>query len=333
MSLLCHFIITSIIAPLLYCHCILRPNLRYINNIGNWATSDQYQLHPWYCQVFYHQDEPSTMGPSIPATSWKRIRSTQGNLLRRESRTSRNPLCPQLLHSIQPVFLVAGGQNPATDLRFLILLAGDVESNPGPSPPSSGKCDSCNKAIRKPSATKKTKPPLQCKQVDCTATCHRVPKCSRISRYNPKPSWLCKLHDPNVVPTNQSDSDTSQQSLQQTPKRSCHRCKRTIRRDTHPIQCGHCKQAFHAKCTKLSREAAANAKALPDTWNCKRCISFLAPVTSTAATTRRSNSEKIQKRCKPSIKIVHWNADGLATKVYELSNVLCAKDIDICMIQ
>ena len=165
----------------------------------------------------------------------------------------------------QPVFLAAGGQNPATDLRFLILLAGDVESNPGPPTPTSRKCDTCNKAIRKSSAIKKPKPPLQCKQIDCQAICHRVPKCSLISRYNPKPSWLCKIHSPSSLHAAHPTANTSQ-SLPQTPKQSCQRCKRTIRRDTKPINCGHCKKPFHVKCTKLSRDAAANAKALPNSW-------------------------------------------------------------------
>ena len=33
------------------------------------------------------------------------------------------------------------------------------------------------------------------------------------------------------------------------------------------------------------------------------------------------------------MKIYQWNADGLATKIYELKNRLAEKEIDICMIQ
>ena len=87
------------------------------------------------------------------------------------------------------------------------------------------------------------------------------------------------------------------------------------------------------KCTKLSRDAADRAKQSPSAWICTRCNSFLAPDSPATTTTRRSISEKLQKSCKPSVKIVQWNADGLSTKVYELKNTLSEKDIDICMTQ
>ena len=239
------------------------------------------------------------------------------------------------------MFLEAGEQDPAAVLRLLILLAGDIESNPGPATPTR-KCDKCSKAIRKPPADRPSSQPLRCKQPDCDNVCHRTKTCSGISRYSSKPQWLCKLHNPAAQPPppaehtdNISPEPTATQTPAQLPlKQQCYRCKLTIRRDHKPITCDQCKKPYHAKCTKLTRDAAAKAKEIPGAWTCKRCITLSAPTPSPTDPSKfRSVSEKLQKKCKPSLKIYQWNADGLATKIYELKNRLAEKEIDICMIQ
>ena len=244
------------------------------------------------------------------------------------------------------MFSAPGVQDPAAVLRLLILLAGDIESNPGPTI-QSRKCDSCTKAIRqpKPPATNKS-PPLHCKQIDCTNVCHRIPKCSKVSRYTIKPTWLCTLYNPNTPPppptsacacsltpanppanacspsTNHAcPTRTPDDAPNDAPKRKCFKCKGPIRIDHTPLYCSHCKRPFHGKCTKLTRDAIAAAKLTPNSWTCNRCISILAPIASPAdPNSIRSVSERVQKSCKPSLKIVQWNADGLKTKIYELKD-------------
>ena len=178
------------------------------------------------------------------------------------------------------VFSAPGVQDPAAVLRLLILLAGDIESNPGPTI-QSRKCDSCTKAIRqpKPPATNKS-PPLHCKQIGCTNVCHRIPKCSKISRYTSKPTWLCTLHNPNTPPSpptsacacsltpanppaNACSLSTNHACPTSTPddapKRKCFKCKGPIRTDNTPLYCSHCKRPFHGSCTKLTRDAIDEA--------------------------------------------------------------------------
>ena len=107
--------------------------------------------------------------------------------------------------------------------------------------------------------------------------------------------------------------------------------QKNIRRDFKPLFCSHCKKPFHSSCTKLSRDAATAARNNPGSWTCKRCISFLVPdLPLSDPNSKQSVSEKIQKKCKPSLKIIQWNADGLKPKLYELKESLLAKDIDVC---
>ena len=243
------------------------------------------------------------------------------------------------------MFLATGAQDPATVLRSLILQAGDVERNPGPSIHTS-KCASCKKAIRK------TTTPLSCRQIDCDIVCHRTTNCSGISRWNTKPKWLCTFHNPTTPPTqsaqpaqpstavappntstNTNTNTAPPTQDTQAQKHSCFRCKKTIRRDFTPLFCNHCKKPFHSSCTKLTRDAAAAARS-SDAWTCKRCISFQIPDQPlTDPNSKKSVSERSQKSCKPSLKIIQWNCDGLRPKLYELKERLVAKDIDVCMIQ
>ena len=42
---------------------------------------------------------------------------------------------------------------------------------------------------------------------------------------------------------------------------------------------------------------------------------------------------KMRTLCKSSLGILQWNAEGLSTKVYELTARLKEDDIDICLVQ
>ena len=92
-------------------------------------------------------------------------------------------------HTTQPhhntVFLAGGGKNPAFDPRSL-LIAGDVESNPGPT----AICNwtECGKPILKHHR------PFTCCQPQCEMQVHSGVKCSRINRYKKIKDWFCSNH-------------------------------------------------------------------------------------------------------------------------------------------
>ena len=92
-------------------------------------------------------------------------------------------------HTNQPhhntVFLAGGGKNPAFDPRSL-LIAGDVEANPGPT----AICNwtECGKPILKHHR------PFTCCQPQCEMQVHCGEKCSRINRYKRVKDWYCSNH-------------------------------------------------------------------------------------------------------------------------------------------
>ena len=97
--------------------------------------------------------------------------------------------CSNLHHTNQPhhstVFLAGGGKNPAFDPRSL-LIAGDVESNPGPTAICNG--TNCGKPILNHHR------PFTCCQPQCEMQVHSAEKCSRINRYKKIKDWYCSTH-------------------------------------------------------------------------------------------------------------------------------------------
>ena len=92
------------------------------------------------------------------------------------------------------VFLVSEGQAPAFEPRFLLIMAGDIEVNPGPKHGTRISCDGCNSTIRSHHVEKS----LRCSAQDCTARCHQDAKCSKIGRYRSRQHWMCSVHNPST---------------------------------------------------------------------------------------------------------------------------------------
>ena len=120
---------------------------------------------------------------------------------------------------VNDVFLASGCSAPAQHSRYptppagnltrnsrkeRLLLAGDVESNPGPAtrpgssatnpdsaqPPTQTTCDSCEGVIRAHQIPRA----LKCNQLDCSEITHRNCRMNNISRYTRNPVWTCRLH-------------------------------------------------------------------------------------------------------------------------------------------
>ena len=79
-------------------------------------------------------------------------------------------------------FLRSGGQAPAFDSRILLIMAGDVEVNPGPKIQNQRTCHGCKKTIR----SNHIKSALKCTVKGCTSICHKKPNCCQIGRYRSK---------------------------------------------------------------------------------------------------------------------------------------------------
>ena len=152
------------------------------------------------------------------------------------------------------VFLVCECQAPAFDTRHLLIMAGDIEVNPGPKSGARISCDGCNATIRSTHVATA----LRCSMQGCNARCHQTPKCSKIGRYRSKDQWKCSVHSSTTEPTNQFPQPPPSTSTEPPPsaeKRSCGRkgCRINIR--TNPFQCHTCHRFFHQSCTGITSRA------------------------------------------------------------------------------
>jgi hypothetical protein len=117
----------------------------------------------------------------------------------------------------------------ANYLKLLLLIAGDVETNPGPTNP-----EVCNWCTKKMSDPKKG---LKCAR--CDNVCHKWEKCSKINRSSEDKQWICSEH--GVLPEEQL-------------KKNCHSCVELIKARTDYLQCSTCSNGLHKQkeCSGLS---------------------------------------------------------------------------------
>ena len=178
------------------------------------------------------------------------IREINGNC-RKSTTSSLYPVCclsatnnPTInfINHQPSVFLGMGGQSSAAvlrqtqhaeetyyrkwhytpDCRCILMLSGDIESNPGPYSKNPQKCDTCHTTVSKSAFHK-------CQA--CNAVSHKKKECSGINRGLDRP-WWCKEHRETDVPTN---DDT----------KSCSVCEKTIRCTSIPLKCPDCEALCH----------------------------------------------------------------------------------------
>ena len=136
----------------------------------------------WINKINRRQATASTYpyrgGPvSVHTSGPNEYRCTTGAALLRPRRQAAPPNV-SILVSMPIGFLASGGQCPAFDPRIL-LQAGDIETNPGPT------CDTCNQKLSS------NMTPRECRNAQCDKRCHLQKKCSGVSGNEP---WYCTEH-------------------------------------------------------------------------------------------------------------------------------------------
>uniref|UniRef100_A0A1I8I211 RING-type domain-containing protein n=1 Tax=Macrostomum lignano TaxID=282301 RepID=A0A1I8I211_9PLAT len=224
--------------------------------------------------------------------------------------------------------------------------AAHLRDLPAPEPRMSQptRCHSCSGPIRTGTT------PLTCAAKGCALACHRSSNCSHISRYRGAPSWLCPLHRQQAVQlpgahsifrrpalTRRQADPTTDRDLNDpsdAQRRYCAKCSTAIRRGVAFVKCNSCSAAYHKCCTGLNRNAADAAARSP--WDCPVCTARTqgAPAPS-AATSRVPLQDKVARDTKfaDSLRLLQWNADGIASKLPELAERLSDSDIDIAAVQ
>ena len=149
-------------------------------------------------------------------------------------------------------------------------------------------------------------------------------------------NWLCKRCSPN---TSQHDAQAPEPAYR-APKASCYipGCKTTIRENSRRLSCCSCPNQCHLSpdCSKLTRDAA-NVAFLSDSWSCNDCRA--APPADDPIPSGFADNIAVKSEPSPGkfltrpLRILQWNADGINTKLLELSSYLSDHTIDIALIQ
>ena len=231
------------------------------------------------------------------------------------------------------VFLRSGRGSPAILFRVssrlaglrrrLLILAGDVEVNPGPAHVSVERCDYCKGKI----SDTQMQSAITCSARNCNVKCHHS-HCG-IGRYRPLTEfnkWKCNLHSP--APRHKPVKPPQL-------KQRCAVCPSLV---NTPIICGKCNKHYHKqlKCSGIdSREARDKYANDSGSWTCERCANIPAslsennPIKDHAVD--NSSSATVDK---DHLRIMSWNANALSSiKMTELPDRLNKEDIDICLIQ
>ena len=177
-------------------------------------------------------------------------------------------------HWHQTGFLKKGSAKPAY-APLLLVLAGDIELNPGP------ECHKCKKPIGE------DRPHFKCKL--CRNITHKQQKCSGLSRYSRSQEWTCHAHGEHP-----EDPDPTYLSKRGD---KCSVCNEPLRVGTPALQCTakSCKQTCHKKqdCSTISRYSK-------EQWMCPT-HSTSAKLTiagrTVASLQRRTETKKVRTSC------------------------------------
>ena len=261
----------------------------------------------------------------------------------------------------------SGGHQPASDLRMLLLMAGDVERNPGP-----GACGVCTGTVRK------NQPPAKCskcgeeRHLKCLGVSWSVQKTIKQDSYKVDGAvqwynWVCQACSGQGREDIEVGVDGSQESTSDVTgggdcgkemaqdndtvnkdewmkylewvngRIKCSGCPGHLYRSKkqRPVVCRTCGDKFHQTCTKLTRDALKVVKRNEFTWICSFCRS--KPVTSAPCPAIEDNVNEASAGMKTIdreyLTVLQWNADGINTKSDELQTQLEALNIDVCLIQ
>ena len=163
------------------------------------------------------------------------------------------------------VFLGCGSKNPAFDSRILLIIAGDIETNPGPV----DTCQACTKTINEDA------PRIICGK--CSSLFHKshtrlaTREEQAAAQKNPG-SWICFFcSDPTTEPT----------AVSILPQAVCAKvqCSKTIKEGDPRAICGSCSKSVHKKCTGLRQRIAQDAAANNiGSWTCQVCRGEATPL-------------------------------------------------------
>ena len=117
-------------------------------------------------------------------------------------------------------------------------------------------------------------------------------------------------------------------------REACLKCGAGVPPCRRPLRCSACSRAVHKMCSDLTR-AQWEDDAMSQAWRCNGCSPLahdnLASARQTVDRERsKAPAEFISRGC---LRILQWNADGVALKIPELESFLESHRVDICLLQ
>ena len=205
-----------------------------------------------------------------------------------------------------------------------------------------GRCCACQAGIRSGTT------PLVCS--GCGSSCHRQHGCSGLSRAQQALGvWACRrcLEEGSASPTRPvatvagavvgEEVGASRVGTARGQREPCRKCGKGVPPCRRPLRCCVCDRAVHKQCSGLSRGQLADPGV---SWRCGGCdITPPAddgprrrgPVVTAVPGVGAGGQAEFHSR--GHLRILQWNADGIATRVQELDSFLREHRVDICLLQ
>jgi ribonuclease HI len=240
------------------------------------------------------------------------------------------------------VFSGSGGRNPAYDPHRFLLMAGDVESNPGPLTSTRVDCAVCGGRV------KGTDGSLMCG--GCGARCHKQVRCSGLTRARQVVGdWRCphcsglQRHNTLAGRPVQTSSATVGATTggamtggvttgpMPQPREACLYCNKGVPAGANPLRCRRCRRTSHKCCSRMTR-AEIDSHLVGSSWECPDCLRApQAPSSAVTVVTKREPKKAFVPR--GQLRILQWNCNGARTKKAELEQLLLKHRVDVCLVQ
>jgi hypothetical protein len=229
------------------------------------------------------------------------------------------------------VFSLGGVVNPAYDPHRLLIRAGDVEENPGPSERTD--CSVCGRRLRGDNGR------LVCVTEGCKTATHKQKACSGLTRAGQMAArWRCGRC---TAVTGQTQTRTlAGRPIQTTAgpaqhprgKVPCLMCGKTVPAVACPLVCSICRRHCHKSCAAMTR-AEIDMHLAAQSWKCTECRNQQQAPPASQPNTLPERRRKAKAVDRDSLRILQWNCNGLRTSSLELENLLEAWKADVCIIQ
>ena len=143
-----------------------------------------------------------------------------------------------------------------------------------------------------------------------------------------------------MVPPLRMEPEQEQPQVAEPPtednpgSRKCGACKCTVKSGTN-LKCAACGNHYHKQiqCSSLTRETVRILLEEGRDWSCSACANPAERSFRTAPPTADPISERTDGDYQSSLRILQWNADGLATKMIELEDMMQRQRIDLVNVQ